>query len=166
MTAIDEDEASELSVILAELEEVLPADVRATLRPPARPSDLAALAASIPEAGQLPADLRALLTWHDGQSWNSPLSRKNNCRLLSASEVVNECLFFADPMSDFVEPWNASWLPVLTNDSGDFVVYETADLSKGKLLRYWHDNQSRSVAYSSLLQWATGLLREYEQSDA
>jgi len=64
-----------------------------------------------------------------------------------------------------MEPWSPSWLPVLTNDSGDFVVYETAGPSRGKLLHYWHDDQSRSVAYLSLQEWAEELLCEHEQSE-
>ena len=155
-----------LTTVLAKLEEVFPPAIRATLRAPAKHQELAALGASLAEAGQLPADLHALLTWHDGQSWNSPLSRKNNRRLLSTSEIESERSFFADPMSDFMEPWSASWLPVLTNDAGGLVVYETTGPLRGKLLHYWHDDSSRNVAYSSLLEWAGGLLGEYAPRDA
>lgn len=136
MTALDEDTSASLSVVLRQIEGVLPQAVRVTLRAPAEPEDLAGLVSTIPEAGQLPAELRVLFAWHDGQPWNAPLSRKNNRRLLSVGEIAKECSFFADPMSDFMEPWSPSWLPLLTNDSGDFVVYETAGLSRGKLLHY------------------------------
>lgn len=154
------------TIVLAKLEEVLPPAVRETLRAPAEPQELAALGASLAEAGLLPADLHALLTWHNGQSWNAPLSKKNNRRLLSASEIERERSFFADPMSDFMEPWSASWLPVLTNDAGGLVVYETTGPQRGNLLHYWHDDSSRNVAYPSLLKWAEGLLDEYARRDA
>jgi len=160
------DTRAELIAVLTKLEEILPTAVRATLRAPAQAADLATLASSLTEGDRLPDDLLALLSWHDGQAWNSPLSPKNNRRLLSTEEVLSERSFFADPMSDFMEPWRASWIPVLTNDSGDFVVYETVGESKGVLLYYWHDDPSRGVAYQSLLQWAETLLREYEGRDA
>lgn len=153
---MNEQAPSALRIVLTSIERVLPPHIRATLRPPAEAGDLAGLVSSVPEVGQLPADVCVLFSWHDGQPWNSPLSRKDNRRLLSVSEIGRECSFFADPTSDFMEPWSPLWLPVLTNDLGDFVVYETAGPSRGKLLHYWHDDQSRSVAYLSLQEWGRG----------
>ena len=157
---------AEMSAALAALEKVLPPQVTLTLRAPAQAEDIAALADTLAGDERVPDDLLALFSWHDGQSWNSPLSRKDNRRLLSVREILSERSFFVDPMSEFMEPWSASWLPVLTNDSGDFLVYETQGELKGALLHYWHDNPSRRVACSSLLQWAEGLLREYELPEA
>ena len=153
---------AEISAVLVRLEQVLPAEVKLTLRKPAPTEDLAARAGAVGGAGQLPADLVALVTWHDGQEWNSPLSRKDNRRLLSVREILDEHSFFGDPMSDFLMPWSTSWIPVLTNDAGDFLVYETQGPLAGALLHYWHDDPSRSVAHPSLIHWAEGLLREYE----
>lgn len=155
-----------LHALLAKLGEVLPASVCATLRPPAPAADLAELGRALPTGVEFPVDLLALLTWHDGQKWNSSLSKKNNRRLLSSTEILREYSFFADPTSDFQEPWSASWLPVLTNDAGDFIVYETQGELRGHLVHYWHDEESRTVAYKSLLQWAEELLLEYTRTDA
>ncbi|MDX6007968.1 SMI1/KNR4 family protein [Cupriavidus necator] len=166
MSETSKDARAELMAVLAKLDQVLPAEVHTTLRAPVQAADLAGLARTLAEGVQLPDDLQVLLGWHDGQVWNSPLSRKNNRRLLSVREILSERSFFADPMSDFIEPWCASWLPVLTNDAGDFVVYETVGDLRGKLLHYWHDDPSRSVAHSSLLQWAERLLHEYERPEA
>ncbi|WP_316156845.1 SMI1/KNR4 family protein [Cupriavidus sp. BIC8F] len=166
MSATNKDARAELMAVLAKLDQVFPTEVHTTLRSPAQAADLAALASTLAEGDRLPEDLLILFDWHDGQAWNSPLSPKNNRRLLSVREVFSERLFFADPLSEFMEPWCASWLPVLTNDAGDFVVYETVGDLRGKLLHYWHDDPSRSVAYSSLHQWAEKLLHEYEQPNA
>lgn len=161
MPAPSTEDTAAFAAVLARLDTALPPQVCATLRPPARAEDLAALAALLPEGARLPADLQALLAWHDGQSWNAPLSTKNNRRLLSAGEIRSELAYFSDPRSDVMAPWSASWLPVLTNDAGDFVVLETVGPQAGFLRLYWHDDPSRSVAHPSLLKWAEALLGEY-----
>lgn len=110
----------------------------------------------------LPSELETLLKWHNGQEWNSLLSKEDNRRLMTASEIINAWQFFNDPMSDFMEPWSTSWVPILTNDSGDYIVYETEGKNAGKLLAYWHDWENRSVQNESVLVWAQGLLKEYK----
>lgn len=148
-----------LNAMLARLDARLPSDVLATLAAPAPADDLRALTDTLPGLAALPADLLSLFTWHDGQAWNSRLNPNDNRRLLSVKEIIEERAFFADPMSDFLEPWSHSWVPILTNDSGDFVVYETAGESAGQLIHYWHDDPARRQAYASLVDWAQELLK-------
>jgi cell wall assembly regulator SMI1 len=152
--------------MLTALNRVLPAEVKATLRPPAAPQDLAALGSFSQASWAVPGDLLTLLQWHDGQEWNAQLSKKDNRRLLSIPEIIDQLSFFADPGSDFMAPWANSWIPILTNDSGDFLVLETAGEQQGALLHYWHDEPSRSVKFRSLSEWAERLLQEYARTDA
>ena len=151
--------ASSLSSALVALQAVLPSNIVNTLRPPVAPCDLAELEAAF--AGEVPAEVSALLTWHDGQEWNSPLSPDDNRRLLSCREIVETLSFFADPNEDYLRPWKQSWIPLLTNDSGDYVVIETTGEAAGSLLTYWHDDESRRQVESSLMQWVQGLQKAY-----
>jgi hypothetical protein len=72
--------------------------------------------------------------------------------------------FFKDPKSDFQKPWLESWLPVLTNGAGDFVVYETQGSPRGQLITYWHDEPRRTTAHPSLRAWAEKLLNEFKSA--
>lgn len=156
-------EVNRISHILAKLDAVLPQQVSETLRPGASEEELDALAQTVFGGGSVPAALRVFFQWHNGQEWNSLLSHSSNRRLLQIGEIIDEWSFFADPMSDFLEPWRTSWVPLLTNDSGDSLVYESAGEHSGKLIAYWHDDVRRPIEYQSLAAWANVLLSEYQR---
>ena len=165
MNSIDQKEPSaQLQILLDKIDAALPSEVRATLREPASGASLDALAGAF--KSRLPPEVQVLLEWHDGQEWNAPLSKKNNRRMMSAAEIAEQIMFFADPLSDFLGPWEPSWLPILTNDAGDFVVYQTQGSQPGSLSLYWHDDERRGTAHPSLQSWAQELLNEYRHADA
>ena len=165
MSADDQAEPSvQLQVLLEKLDRALSSNVRATLRAPASAVSLDVLAGTF--ALGLPTEIQLLLKWHDGQEWNAPLSGKNNRRLMPASEIAEQIMFFSDPEEDFLEPWELSWIPILTNDSGDFVVYQTQGPQPGALSVYWHDDEMRGVVYPSLKNWVQELLNEYTGAEA
>lgn len=152
------DTPDRILVKLHTLEGILPAAILSTLLNPISVEEMQKLR----EIWALPEELVLLWTWHNGQRWNAQLSKYNNRRLLSAAEIVEQHEFFNDPMSEFMEPWRRSWLPILTNDSGDYVVYETEGELAGQLFFYWHDDSARKLAYRSLEDWLQELLEDYE----
>ncbi|MEY4563013.1 MAG: hypothetical protein RLZZ618_2290 [Pseudomonadota bacterium] len=156
VTPLNTQRLREFADCLAELHAVLPPDVLKTLRPPATTEAIDRVKRLLAPVA-LPADVKLLLQWHDGQEWNSTLSPDNNRRLLSAEEIAERIGFFSDPSEDFLKPWNPSWVPLLTNDSGDYLVYETAGENEGKLIQYWHDDLRRLIQHQDLTFWANEL---------
>jgi cell wall assembly regulator SMI1 len=108
-------DTEQLRAILAKIDKAVPPDVARSLNPGACNEDLALLEKSVVSGRPLPSDLATLLQWHNGQEWNSLLSPENNRRLLTVPEIIEHWSFFKDPMSDFLEPWRESWIPILTN---------------------------------------------------
>src|SRR5262245_31112603 len=153
-------EATELVRLLAELDAAVPVEVSESLLPGASDEALQQLSRTGLQGRPLPADLAALLRWHNGQEWNAELSPKNNRRLLTVVEIIQEWSFFNDSSNDYLEPRSPSWVPILTNDSGDSVVYETDGPRSGVLIAYWHDDPDRPLEYASLRDWAATLLGE------
>ncbi|RJG35783.1 SMI1/KNR4 family protein [Motilimonas pumila] len=109
---------------------------------------------------EVTSDLIKLLKWKNGQKWNSILSPDNNRRLMSMNEIIETIKFYNDPMSEYLEPWEKCWVPILTNDSSDYVVYVSDGSNKGKLIGYWHNDYDRKVEYNSICDWALELIKD------
>lgn len=58
--------------------------------------------------------------------------------------------FLSDPMEDSLEPWSPSWFPILENEAGYYVVFESGEDNHRCLIGYWHDDASRRIIHSSL----------------
>lgn len=153
----------DITRLLAVIDTRLPAPVVATLRPPASAESIAQIEHLLGAA--LPSGLHQLLRWHDGQEWNAALRESDNRRLLSVGEIVDALKFFLDPEEEFLEPWGRYWLPFLTNDSGDYVVVDASPEGKAEVIAYWHDWEDRSVEYSSMVEWAAGLIDELGEGE-
>ncbi len=103
---------------------------------------------------QVPQDLLTLYKWHNGQNGHYSLNQEDNKTLLSISEVIETWEFLNDPMEDILEPWSKSWIPILYNGAGDYVVYESEGIQTGKLISYWHDDEERVVEFENLLRYS------------
>jgi hypothetical protein len=151
----------ELTRLLKNIESLMPENILKTFNPPATDEMLAGLEVLTVDGLTLTDDIRTLLRWRNGQKWNSPLSVNSNYRFLSAEEIAETLKFYNDPDEDFLRPWNASWFPVLTSDSSNYLVLETSGEDCGKLIRYWHDYEDRSVYCSGLVTFIRELVDEY-----
>jgi len=106
-----------------------------------------------------PQELEKLYKWHNGQVGFYSLNQDDNRTFLPLEEVVEAWKFLSDPMEDIQEPWSKSWIPILYNGSGDYLVYETRGNNKGALLGYWHDDEDRNVEYENLEMYLKEVLK-------
>ena len=106
----------DLASALAALDAVLPADVRATLRP-------GAVLAEDEKVGSMVA--KDLVTWHDGQPPGSGAvwGQAEPFRLMSAAEILAmDAEIDADPAAQKDWPENEIWEQVMTDDAGAYLV--------------------------------------------
>ncbi|MDQ3790915.1 MAG: tetratricopeptide repeat protein, partial [Actinomycetota bacterium] len=109
----------DLESALAALDAVMPADLRATLRPGADAADLA----EGPSVGSLVA--KDLVTWHDGQEPGSGAAwgMAEPFRLMSAAEIIAmDAEIDADKAAHPDWPENEVWEQVMTDDAGAYLV--------------------------------------------
>jgi cell wall assembly regulator SMI1 len=115
------------------------------LEGPALKEDVALLEADLGRA--LPAELKSLLSLHDGQRAAGPL-------LWELAPICERMMTWQwlRRSGHPVEWWNPDWFPVLSNGSGDYLVL---DLSKPEppLIEYRHDAEERRVIAPSLSSW-------------
>ncbi|WP_410585680.1 tetratricopeptide repeat protein [Amycolatopsis sp. lyj-108] len=132
----------DLPSALAALDAVLPADLRATLRPGA--ADLADK-----KVGSMVA--KRLVTWHDGQqpgsgaAWGSA----EPFRLMSADEIIAmDAEIEADPAAHPDWPESELWEQVMTDDAGTYLVV----VAFGALVRRRPGQPDEPVA-DSMADW-------------
>ncbi|WP_233598887.1 MULTISPECIES: lipopolysaccharide assembly protein LapB [unclassified Amycolatopsis] len=132
----------DLPSALAALDAVLPADLRATLRPGAE--DLADK-----KVGSMVA--KRLVTWHDGQqpgsgaAWGSA----EPFRLMSADEIIAmDAEIEADPAAHPDWPESGLWEQVMTDDAGTYLVV----VAFGALVRRRPGQPDEPVA-DSMADW-------------
>lgn len=109
----------------------------------------------------LPEEIEIMLRWHNGQQQSAPsiLFGEGNIRLLSAREIKEAFTFLAADIS-----FKKSWIPLLTTESGDYVMFETEPKNHGQLIRYFHDEGESQEEYNGLaelLEEAVEILGEY-----
>ncbi|MFC4852896.1 tetratricopeptide repeat protein [Actinophytocola glycyrrhizae] len=109
----------DLASALAALDDVLPADLRATLRPGASIS-------AEPEGDKIGAMVAEdLVAWHDGQQPGSGAAwaLAEPFRLMSAAEIIAMSTEIeADPAAHPDWPENETWEQVMTDDAGAYLV--------------------------------------------
>src|SRR5271155_331554 len=86
------------------------------LEPGATPADLDALAKSVGKS--LPGDLRALLSWHNGQGDEYVGYFVDHWLLMSAAKIAAAKAELDASAGDY--GWNPSWVPFLDDDGGNF----------------------------------------------
>ena len=133
------------------------AEVFKSLRPGATNDELKLLSKCFSNNG-IPDEIVALYKWHNGQAGSSSLNQNDNRTFLPINEVIDAWEFLNDPMEDILEPISRSWVPILYNGAGDYIMYVTEGDNKGKLISYWHDDESRNVVFESLGRWVKDVL--------
>lgn len=133
-------------------------DLLAELAPPAKPADIAALAKRV--GAEIPAELVALWSWHDGRAEDSYGGFQYNRHLMPIAEVI-DTMNTMDELLDageFEEPfwWNKRWLPFLANGGGDNICVDFAGCFGGKpgqVIEFWHDDDDRTIIYPDVATW-------------
>src|SRR5262249_55812953 len=117
-----ETSAPDMSDLLKRLEKWLARHRRHFLKgllPGASPADLEELqkAVGVP----LPADLKALLAWHNGQSDDCPGGFEQDWILLSSDRIAEVKRDLDGDAAAGDSGWKTAWVPFLDDDSGDYV---------------------------------------------
>ncbi len=129
------------------------------LMPGAAAAVLDALSARI--GGALPADLRRLLAWHNGQQEDYPGRFEQDWRLMSADEIAAaRAELDADPEYG----WSPRWLPFLDDDAGDYLFLDTGQ--PGDPVRaFWQDQSERPTVAPSLGAWLEAFVAAVERGE-
>ena len=104
-----------------------------------------------------PDSLKAFYAWKNGDS--GPGAFQYNRYLMTLKDIVTTCQTL-DPMigGDFEEKnwWSAKWIPFLANGGGDHICVDTEGTftaNAGQIIHFWHDWESRNIAYPTLDMW-------------
>jgi cell wall assembly regulator SMI1 len=107
---------------------------------------------------KIPEEIISLYKWHNGQDGSFSLNQNDNRSFLPISEVIDSWEFLNDTLEEIQEPILKSWLPILYNGAGDYIMYEIEGHNKGKLISFWHDDEGRDIEYENLDEWAKEVL--------
>ncbi|AMV23308.1 transcription antitermination protein NusG [Gemmata sp. SH-PL17] len=142
----------------------------AAMRPGATDTELDDLERAI--GRQLPDDVRAFYRWRGGSEdeyrsecplWQRPLT------LPEIQHQYEECCRFAEAdWEDLGHPgwWHPVWVPIMSNDNGDFLCVDTAGVwtgVRGQIVRFWHEYESRAIEAGSLGDWLRVLVADLER---
>lgn len=155
--------AKDLTALYLTLDQTLPNQIKVSFQKGASENQLTILRETYASGKKLPQDLESLFKWKNGQKQGSPLSKNHNRRMLSIEESIAEKAYFDNNLLDIMLPWKDSWVPLLSNESGDFVVYELEGKNKGKLISYYHDWESRSIEKDSIELFLISMIDEYKK---
>jgi cell wall assembly regulator SMI1 len=96
----------------------------------------------------LPADLRSLLGWHNGQDPDVFGALESSWILMSTEQIVDAK---KDLDANPPDGWNKTWVPFLDDDNGSYVVADTAH--DGAVREIWRGKQEHPVVAPSLTAW-------------
>lgn len=134
-------------------------ELYSTLKPPLTNAQIDALETQY--SIKLPADVREIYLWKNGQDEESYKSLYGNKTFLSleqaieARDFLNEELFAKTPEDQFKIKnwWNKDWIPLFYNGGGDYVCYDPMGIftnKPGQIIDYYHDAYYRMVSAPSL----------------
>ncbi len=111
----------------------------------------------------LPADLKQLYKWKNGQKELSFDSFVNNSTFIPLEQALdtarnNTGMIGSD--FDIKNWWNEHWIPVFHNGGGDYICYDAGGVftgEKGQLIEFWHADNDRNVIAPNLQQFLSGL---------
>jgi cell wall assembly regulator SMI1 len=158
---------SEYTALLARLETWLakhrPGYLRALL-PGAAAAELDAAQAAI--GMNLPPGLRVLLTWHNGQSPETPASFEESWKLLTAREISAEKKELdGDPAAAARQSaWRRTWIPFMEDDSGSYLVLD-ASLPEPAVRVFVPGEKNNPVVAASLLKWLDAFVGAVERGE-
>jgi cell wall assembly regulator SMI1 len=119
------------------------------LLPGAGASDLEAMQAGLNHP--LPADLRALLSWHNGQSGEFVGHLENNWDLMNTSQITAAKLELDG--GDLAQTgWQKAWVPFLDDNNGDYMCVD-ASHPEGPVREFWQGKAKHPVVAPSLAAW-------------
>jgi len=143
------------------------ADSLAELSPPIDEAALGRLAKSLER--DVPADVAALLRWHDGAP-SGARELVDNWQLLGSKEIgaASKTLrkhLAAGEFDDKLDWWSVEWIPLFGDGGGNYLCFDAAGSfggQAGQLLRFVHDHDSRAIVAPSLEAWLVAVASAIE----
>ncbi|MFG1890446.1 SMI1/KNR4 family protein [Micromonospora sp. NPDC049051] len=117
--------------------------------------------------GELPALLRELLTWRDGQPDDSDDHLEHLWSLMSARTILDtlDDMAWLVENDDFAGLWGDGWVPFLGNIYGDHLCVDTAGGpggAPGQIIEFKAEDHHRYIRYPSLEAWLETLVSAFE----
>jgi cell wall assembly regulator SMI1 len=142
-------------------------DYYAILRPGASDAALDAYAARF--GLELPAELRQIYRWRDGQDLAVSAALVHNHMFIpleasaSSKELCDGMIGF-----DFEDPnwWRRGWVPFTQSYGGDHYCVDLdaeAGAAPGRVIDFWHDDADRHVLAPSFAEWFDQLVTTMEE---
>jgi cell wall assembly regulator SMI1 len=132
----------------------------AALNPPASAAELNDLAEAL--ATDVPADLRALVTWRNGQGPGFVGAFEQDWILLSTERITAaKRMLDADAAAI---AWHTDWIPFLDNDAGDYLCLDRAALPS-PVRAFWLAGAEHPAVAASLADWLEDFVIHVEKGD-
>jgi cell wall assembly regulator SMI1 len=156
--------ADRLKGLLARLEHWLAAHrprFLKNLRPGANEAELHALQARL--GRELPAELRTLLAWHNGQGEDFAGRFEEDWLLMGTEDIVTarEELDKGAAGNGEGNGWRPEWIPFLDDDAGDFLFLDTSH-PEPAVRAYWLGQDTQPAAALSLTAWVEKFVKDVE----
>jgi cell wall assembly regulator SMI1 len=133
------------------------------LRPPATKEQLDQAQATL--GLTLPTELRALLTWHDGQDGAFVGCFVERWKLLPLQTILDSKKELDETgKTNQVQGWQAAWVPFLGDDEGNYVIVDTAK-SPSPVREVWEDRDTHPVVAASLGEWIADFVTAVERGE-
>lgn len=120
----------------------------------------------------VPADLRALYQWKNGQQVDSYEAFVNNSMFLSlrsALETARENTSMIGSDFELENWWHAAWIPIFDNGGGDYICYDTVGVFtgiRGQIIEFWHADNDRNTIAPDLTTFITSINHLYSTTPA
>jgi cell wall assembly regulator SMI1 len=104
----------------------------------------------------LPAGLRALYRWRNGNGPDRCASVFRNMELMSLGDAVRTQEMLNDITFSTPNWWRRSWVPFLTNGAGSYLCWDPRGSfggEPGQILEFWKADQDRKVVAPSFDGW-------------
>lgn len=132
---------------------------QAALLPDASPESLDFLENAL--GTNIPAELGALLSWHNGQSDDFVGHLEGDWDLMSATQIVAAKRELDDAGQG---GWQRSWIPFLKDDNDDYVVLDTS-VAGTPVREFWQGNPDHSIVARSLTAWLEDFVLALERGE-
>ena len=119
----------------------------------------------------LPADLKLLYKWKNGQADSCCDSFVNNSVFIpldTALDSAKESTSMIGFDFEIENWWNENWIPIFNNGGGDCICYDCCGVFTGKvgqLIEFWHADNDRNVIAPSLLTFVEKINKYYETTE-
>jgi len=107
----------------------------------------------------VPAELRGLLSWHNGQGDDFIGAFEEDWLLMGTHAIAANR---NDLLQDTAAGWSPDWIPFLDNDAGDFLFLDTSQTG-ASVRRFCLGEDEHAVEAPSLTEWLRDFIENVEQ---